>query len=141
MEWQEVKVDWQEGLTFMGSNDLGNQIKMGSKQDKTNISPMELLLLGLAGCTGYDIVAILEKKRLDLKNFQVKVRGMRAEDYPMVYTDIEVEYLFWGSGISEKAVEQAIELSETKYCSASVMLGKTANITSSYQIFETEAEN
>jgi putative redox protein len=71
----------------------------------------------------------------------VKVRGMRADDYPMVYTDIEVEYLFWGSGLTEKAVEQAIELSETKYCSASVMLGKTAKITSSYQIFETQAEN
>jgi putative redox protein len=141
MDWHEVQADWQTGLTFIGKNDLGNQIQMGSKQKKDNISPMELLLLGLAGCTGYDIVSIMGKKRQPLKDLKVKVRGRRADDYPMVYTDIEVEYLFWGKGLSVKAVEQAIELSENKYCSASVMLGKTANITSSYQIIEIEDED
>jgi putative redox protein len=136
-DWFEVEAKWQGDLTFMGKNDLDNTIQMGSKQNKDNISPMELLLLGLAGCTGYDVVSILKKKRLPLLDFKVKVRGIRDDDYPMVYTHIEVEYLFWGFGLSEKAVTQAIELSETKYCSASVMLGKTAQIKSSFQIFET----
>ncbi len=141
MDWHVVQADWKEGLTFIGKNDLGNQVQMGSKQNKDNISPMELLLMGMAGCTVYDIISIMEKKRQPLKNLQVKVRGKRANDYPMVYTDIELEYLFWGQKLSKKAVEQAIELSETKYCSASVMLGKTAKITSSYKIFDTEEED
>jgi putative redox protein len=133
----EVIAEWGGELNFMGKNDLGNSVQMGSKQNKENISPMELLLLGLAGCTGYDVVSILKKKRQSLKDFKINVRGIRADDYPMVYTYIEVEYLLWGEGLNEKAITQAIELSEGKYCSASVMLGKTANITSSYQIFET----
>ena len=134
-DWFEVVADWKGDLTFDGKNDLDNHVQMGSKQNEENISPMELLLLGLAGCTGYDVVSILKKKRQELVDFQVKVRGIRDDDYPMVYTNIEVEYLFWGKELSEKAVIQAIELSETKYCSASVMLGKTAEIKSSYKIF------
>lgn len=135
-DWMEVVAEWQEGLTFIGKNDLGNSIQMGSKQNQENISPMELLLLGLAGCTGYDVVSILEKMRHTLDAFKVVVRGIRADDYPMVYTEIEVEYHLWGAGLTDKAVSQAIALSEEKYCSASVMLGKIAEIRSSYYIYE-----
>lgn len=141
MEYHEIVAEWQGDLNFIGINDLGNSLHMGSKKHEGNISPMELLLLGLAGCTGYDVVSILQKKRLQLKDFKVKVKAKRAKDYPMVYTDIEVEYLLWGEGLNKKAVEQAIELSENKYCSASIMLGKTANMTSSYQIFELSKSN
>jgi putative redox protein len=140
MIYHEIVAEWQGELNFLGKNDLGNTIQMGSKGNKGNISPMELLLLGLAGCTGYDVVSILQKKRQNLKDFKVIVRGIRAEDYPMVYTDIKVEYQFWGNGLSKKAVEQAIELSESKYCSASVMLGEIAEITSSYKINEDSNE-
>ena len=136
-DWMEVEAEWQGGLTFIGKNDLSNTIQMGSKQNQDNISPMELLLLGLAGCTGYDVVSILEKMRQPPDAFKVVVRGVRAEDYPMVYTDIEVEYHLWGDGLTDKAVQQAIELSEQKYCSASVMLGKVAKISSSYEIYKT----
>ena len=139
-DWFEVVADWKGDLNFDGKNNLDNHVQMGSKQNEGNISPMELLLLGLAGCTGYDVVSILQKKKQDLEDFQVKVRAIRDDKYPMVYTDIEVEYLFWGKELSEKAVIRAIELSETKYCSASVMLGKTAKITSSYKIFEPSKE-
>ena len=139
-DWFEVIADWKGDLTFDGKNNLNNHVQMGSKQNEGNISPMELLLLGLAGCTGYDVVSILQKKKQNLEDFQVKVRGIRDDKYPMVYTDIEVEYLFWGKALSEKAVIQAIDLSETKYCSASVMLGRTAKITSSYKIFEPSKE-
>ena len=135
--WHEVVAEWQHGLSFLGKNDLGNSVQLGSKSESGNISPMELLLLGLAGCTGYDVVTILQKKRKNLKEFTIIVRGKRADDYPMVYTDIEIIYKLWGDDLTDKDVTQAIELSEHKYCSASAMLGKAARITSSYSINET----
>lgn len=98
--------------------------------------PMELLLAGMAGCTGVDIVSILEKARQEVTGFEVVVSGQRTSEFPMVFTDIQVEYLVRGRNISEDAVKRAIDLSETKYCSASAMLGKTAKITSSYKITE-----
>jgi len=94
------------------------------------------VLTGLAGCTGIDIVSILKKKKANLTDFKVYVRGMRAETYPMVYTDIEVEYILWGDDLKSRDVEQAIKLSEQKYCSVSAMLEKTANIRSSYKILK-----
>jgi putative redox protein len=101
-----------------------------------SIGPMQLLLVGLAGCTGIDIVSILEKKKSTPSGFKVKVRGKRAESYPMVYTDIEIEYLLWGDNLKKKDVEQAIKLSEHKYCSVSIMLAKTARLSSTYKIFK-----
>jgi len=97
---------------------------------------MKLVLAGLAGCTGIDIVSILKKKKVSLTDFKVNVRGKRAETYPMVYTDIEVEYILWGDDLKIRDVEQAIKLSEQKYCSVSAMLEKTANIRSSYKILK-----
>ncbi len=99
-------------------------------------SPMELLLLGLAGCTGMDVIDILKKKRQAVRGLEVRVEGLRAEQSPKVYTDIEVTYVVRGRNISPKAVEDAIELSETKYCSAELMLGKTAKIISHYEIVQ-----
>lgn len=135
-EWKEITADWQGELTFIGKNQAGGSVQMGEVNGKPGVGPMELLLAGLAGCTGYDVVLILEKKKLPLQDFRVVVRGKRADDYPMVYTEIEIEYLLWGEGLSSKAVEQAIQLSEEKYCSASAMLAKTAEIKSTYQIYE-----
>jgi len=100
MDWHEIVAEWQGELNFVGKNDLGNSVQMGSKKHIGNISPMELLLVGLAGCTGYDVVSILQKKRQPLQDFKVKVRAKRADDYPMVYTDIQVEYLLWGEGLN-----------------------------------------
>jgi putative redox protein len=97
---------------------------------------MQLLLVGLAGCTGMDIVSILRKKRIILDNFQVEVKALRASTYPMIWTDIKVMYLFWAKDIKSKDIEQAIQLSEEKYCSVSIMLGKSARIDSSYQVYK-----
>ena len=105
-----------------------------SVNGKPGVKPMELLLLGLAGCTGVDIVDILTKKRKHLEKFEVRVRGTRAEDYPKVYKEIEVVYRLWGEDISARDVEQAIRLSEEKYCSAQAMLDSDAEIRSSYEI-------
>lgn len=133
-EWKEVSATWKGGMTFIGENAEGGVVQMGSLGDQPGIGPMQLALVALAGCTGMDVVSILKKKRAPLADFKVKVRGKRADDYPMVYTHIEVEYLLWGEGLKARDVEQAIALSEEKYCSVSIMLGKTAAIRSSYRI-------
>jgi putative redox protein len=133
-EHRTVIADWQGGKAFIGQNQSGAKVTMGTLGDGSDVSPMELLLMGLAGCTGIDVALILEKKRQPLADLRVVVRGKRAEEHPRVYTHIEIEYLLWGEGLSEKAVRQAIDLSEQKYCSASAMLGQRAEITSTYRI-------
>lgn len=99
-------------------------------------SPMEVVLMGLAGCTAMDVIAVMSKKRQPLTNLQIKVSAENAEDHPKVYTKIHLEYVAYGKGLSEKALERAIELSETTYCSVNAMLSKTAEITASYRIVE-----
>lgn len=134
--WREVWVDWKEGMSFTGNNPAGGSVQIGTIDGKPGIGPMEMLLLGLAGCTGMDIVSILTKKRQPPTSFQVLVRGKRASEHPKVYTEIEIAYILWGNGIEPKSVEQAIQLSEEKYCSASAMLNKAAKISSVYKILE-----
>ncbi|GAB4435117.1 MAG: OsmC family protein [Anaerolineales bacterium] len=134
--WKEVSTTWRGGKTFIGENPAGGKVNTGSLQDSAQISPIELLLVGLAGCTGVDVVGILEKKKVALTDFKINVRGKRAKAHPRVYTEIEVEYLFWSENLKAKDAEQAIKLSEEKYCSASAMLAKTAKITSTYKILD-----
>ncbi len=133
-DWKEVVADWRGGFAFWGTNQAGGSIQMGSIDDRPGVSPMELLLLGVAGCTGVDIVSILKKKRKNLEKFLVRVRGKRAGEHPKVYTEIEVIYELWGEDLDAKSVEQAIGLSEEKYCSASAMLQASAQIRSQYII-------
>jgi putative redox protein len=97
---------------------------------------MELVLIGMAGCTAYDVMNILEKKRQVVTGLEVTARAERADEPPKVYTRIDVEYIVRGRGVQQKAVEDAIRLSKQKYCSASVMLEKTAEVTTSYRIVE-----
>ncbi|MGE5265284.1 MAG: OsmC family protein [Acidobacteriota bacterium] len=139
-EVKTAEVRWVEGLEFEGTTGsehrltLDAAVKGGGKNHGP--SPMELLLLGMAGCTGMDVIDILKKKRQAVGGLQVRVEGIRAEHPPKVYTEIEVTYIVRGKGILPKAVEDAIELSESKYCGAGVMLGKTAKITSRYEIVQ-----
>ena len=137
-QWREIEAEWQDGGAFIGRNVSGGTVQMGKLNDHPGVSPMELLLMGLAGCTGVDIVDIMAKKREPLKALKVKVRGKRAEDFPQIYKEIEITYLIWGDGIKSKSVEQAIQLSEEKYCSVGIMLSAVADIRSSYQIFSSE---
>ena len=132
--WREVSAEWMGDSAFIGRNTKGGSVQMGTLDGKPGVGPMELLLVGLAGCTGIDIVDILIKKRQEVTGFTVKVRGKRRQEYPQIYTEIEVLYLLWGDNIEPRAVEHAIKLSEDKYCSASAMLGKAAEIKSSYRI-------
>ena len=137
-QWREIEAEWQGGGAFIGQNVSGGMVQMGKLNDQPGVSPMELLLVGLAGCTGVDIVDIMAKKREPLKALKIKVRGKRAEDFPQIYKEIEITYLIWGEGIQSKSVEQAIQLSEEKYCSVGIMLSAVADIHSSYQIFSSE---
>ena len=137
-QWREIEAEWQGGGAFIGRNVSGGMVQMGKLNDQPGVSPMELLLVGLAGCTGVDIVDIMAKKRESLKALKVMVRGKRSEDFPKIYKEIEITYLIWGEGIKSKSVEQAIQLSEDKYCSVGVMLSAVADIHSSYQIFSSE---
>jgi putative redox protein len=134
--WTEITADWKGEMTMVARNAAGGTVQMGTLDGKPGVGPMQLLLAAVAGCTGVDIVDIMRKKRANLTGFQVKVRGKRAADYPMIWTDIHVTYLLWGEEIKPKDVEQAVRLSEEKYCSVGIMLGKSAKITSEYRILK-----
>ena len=132
--WREIEAEWKSESAFIGRNAAGGSVQMGKLNEKPGVSPVELVLVGLAGCTGIDIVDILRKMRQPFDALKIKVRGKQAPDYPMIYTQIEVTYFIWAEGISQKAVERAIQLSEDKYCSVSAMLRPYADIHSSYRI-------
>ncbi len=140
MEVMEAKANLTEGMHFDVSLGSGYHLELDTPPDHGGTGrggrPMELLLAGLAGCTGLDVVDIMRKSRQDINGLQVLVNGERATDYPMVFTHIRVEYVVRGRNISEDALQRAIKLSEEKYCSASAMLGKTAKIETSYRIEE-----
>lgn len=138
--WKEIEAHWIEERIFKGFDSENGEVLMGTLGDKAGLSPMDLILAGLAGCTGVDVILILEKKRQLPEDFKVKIRAKRADTYPKVYTEIEIEYLLWGDNLTEKAVQQAIDLSEEKYCSVSAMLEKTAKISSSYQLMPATKE-
>ncbi len=135
-----TKVVWKHGLSFTGKSESGFDIPIGTRVENggagDGISPMELLLVGLAGCTGMDVISILEKKRQEVTGFEVSASAKRTETQPRVYSDIAVEYVVTGRGIDPEAVKRAVELSETKYCSVEAMLGKTAHIHSTITIVE-----
>ena len=103
-------------------------------------TPMELLLLALGGCTAVDVISILRKKRERVTGYHVEVRGDRREEHPRAYTRLEVRHVVRGRGVSERAVAQAVELSERKYCSVAATLRPAAEIVSSYVVVEDEAE-
>lgn len=128
--WREVSVDWKGERAFIGRNSSGGTVQIGMLNDQPGASPMELLLMGVAGCTGVDIANIMTKARQPMKDLQVRVRGKYAPErtLPRVFTEIEVIYLVWGNGIDPRVLENAIELSEEKYCSAAAMMRGTAGV-------------
>jgi putative redox protein len=138
MSKKTALVRWVDGLVFETQTESGHRGYLDSfpKEGQTSKgpTPMELLLVAVAGCTGMDIVDILRKKRLDIKGLEVQVTGTRAETYPMVYTELDVVYRVRGKDIPASAVEQAVKLSEEKYCSVGIMIGKAAKINSRYEI-------
>jgi putative redox protein len=123
-----------DGLQFVARSGNGPAVVIDSSEGGSGASPMQLLLMGIAGCTAIDIAVIIEKKRVRMSRFEVMITGNQAEDHPKRYTKISIEYLIYGKGIKPGAVEQAIELSQKKYCSA--MASLNAEFEHSYQIIE-----
>ena len=134
----QISLTWAGGAAFVGETQSGHKIIMdgppeGGGRD-LGPRPMETLLLGMGACTSYDVVSILKKSRQDIRDCQVEVTAKRAEEDPRVFTEIHIHFTLTGRDIGEKQVQRAIDLSAGKYCSASIMLGKTARISHTFEI-------
>jgi len=136
----ECKVSWFDGMSFVAETGSGHLLAMDGSPDAggRNLAPrpMELVLAGSGGCSAFDVVTILKRGRHDISGCDVKLTAERADDDPKVFTRIHMHYVVTGKDLKPDAVERAIRLSAEKYCSASIMLGKTADITHDYQIVE-----
>jgi putative redox protein len=136
----QAKVIWSEGLSFTGSSDSGFSVNLGAAEGvggkDDGFRPMELLLTGLIGCTAMDVISILQKKRQQVEEFEVEAQAERSPDHPKVFTDIQITYRIRGKDIDEKAVQRAIELSETRYCPAQAMFKEIIPMKLSYKIEE-----
>ncbi len=134
----KARVTWQEHRTFVGESGSGHTVVMDGAPEHggRNLAtrPMEMLLLGMGGCSAYDIVGMLERARQPLKRLELEMEAQRAEEIPQVFTRIHLRYLAYGPNLSEAQVRRAVELSLDKYCSASLMLGQTATITHELEI-------
>lgn len=134
----DVSVKWHDGMRFTAYTPSGFELTLDADESVGGSNqgprPLELMALSLAGCTAMDVISILKKKRQDVTDFEVKVHAGRAEDHPKVFTDLHIEYLVYGRNIDPKAVERAIELSETRYCPAQAMLSQVAPTTLDYKI-------
>ncbi len=131
-----VQVTWVQNEQFVGTDSTNHSIVLSTGKDGTGAKPSDMLLVALGACAGVDVVGILVKKRQKLTGLQIQVDGQQDADPPWAFRKIHVEYIVRGQGISEKAVQQAVELSEEKYCSVAATIRGVAEITSSYQIVE-----
>jgi len=135
-----ISVNWVDGMLMVGKSNSGHSITMDGPSEiggeNLGVRPMEMLLLGVAGCTMIDVLTTLQKMRQDLTQLETEVNAERADDHPKVFTDIHIQFIVKGNGLDSKKVEKAISLSAEKYCSASIMLGKTATITHDFEIIE-----
>ncbi|HKQ04901.1 MAG TPA: OsmC family protein [Blastocatellia bacterium] len=142
VETKVMRLRYTGEEAFVAESASGHAIVTSFSHDQMSApSPMELLLIALGGCTGADVISILEKKRQRVTAYEIEVRGTRRDEHPRIYTDIEVVHRVRGGQIDERAVARAIELSETKYCSVSAMLAATAKVTSRYEISGDDAES
>lgn len=138
----KVRVKWVEDLLFLGESGTGHTVVMDGPKELgghgTGIRPMEMLLLGLGGCSAFDVVQILTKSRQDIRDCVVEIASERSEEAPKVFTKIHVHYTITGKKLKEMQVKRAVDLSAEKYCSASLMLAKTAKIIHHYEIIDAD---
>jgi putative redox protein len=135
----KAEVTWRDELTFLARTENKSELTLrsgGSEGDAGSLRPMELIALGLAGCTAMDVISILQKKHQQVTEFQVQVHAERANDHPRVFTHIVLEYHITGNNVDEAAVLRSIELSAAKYCPAQAMLSPVVPIELNYKIYE-----
>jgi len=134
----QVRVKWVDGMMFIGESDSGHAVVMDGPPElggnNMGVRPMEMLLLGMGGCSSIDVVEILKKGRNDIKACVAEISAERAETIPKVFTKIHVHFVITGNDLKEATVERAIKLSAEKYCSAALMLQKAVEITHDFEI-------
>ncbi|ENG3802116.1 TPA: OsmC family protein [Proteus mirabilis] len=134
----EARVKWVEDLSFVGESSSGHQVMMDGNSGDKAPSPMEMVLIAAGGCSAIDVVSILRKGRHQVTDCEVKLTSKRREEAPRLFTDINLHFIVSGKALTDKIVERAVQLSAEKYCSVSLMLGKAANITHSFEIKDSE---
>ena len=136
----KATIKWLDGVSFEGVSESGHSVIMDGAPESggknLGMRPMEMLLLGLGGCTSYDVVTILKKSRQDVKDCNAEITAERAENIPKVFTKIHIHFILEGNNLDVSVVERAINLSATKYCSASIMLEKSVIITHDFEIID-----
>ncbi|MCO6429045.1 OsmC family protein [Nitrosomonas communis] len=136
----KARIKWQDGISTLGETESGHRVLMDGAPDiggrNLGPRPMELILLGLGGCSAIDVILILQKSRQQITDCVVEIDATRATEDPKVFTDIHLHFIVTGTNLKLQQVERAIDLSAEKYCSASIMLKSTANITHDYEIVE-----
>lgn len=136
----KARVQWLDGRAFVGESGSGHAVVMDGAPDSggrnIGVRPMEMLLLGLGGCTAFDVVMILERMREKVTGLDIALEGERAAEDPKVFTHVKIIYKVTGRKLKPANVERAVNLSAEKYCSASIMFGKTAKIEHAFEIID-----
>lgn len=136
----KARVKWLDHMSFVGETGSGHSVVMDGAPENggRNLAarPMEMVLIGMGGCTAFDVVMILQRARQPISDCIVEIEAERAEEVPKVFTKIHAHYIIKGKGLSEKQVDKAVKLSAEKYCSVSIMLAATAEVTHDYEIIE-----
>jgi len=137
----KARVKWLDHMTFVGESDSGHSVVMDGPPEaggrNLGIRPMEMVVLGLGGCSSFDVVSILKKTRQDITDCHVEITAERSETEPKVFTKIHAHFVVAGKNLDEKKVEKAVSLSADKYCSVSIMLAATVDVTHDFEIIET----
>jgi putative redox protein len=137
----KARIKWIEGVTMLAESGSGHAVVMDGPPDSggrnLGVRPMEMLLMGMGGCTEFDVLLILRRGRHQVSFCEVALEAERADQDPKVFTRIHAHFRIGGKGLTEKVVARAVQLSAEKYCSASIMLGATAEITHDFEIVET----
>jgi putative redox protein len=136
----EVRMQWKGGLAFEGTSAFGSVVRTDAAREvggeESGAKPTELLLYGIAGCTGIDILRILEKQRQEITDLSIRVEAEQNEDYPKPFHTVRVHYIATGKGLDPRRLAKAIELSESKYCVVSQTVQQPATVTTSWEIVE-----
>ncbi len=136
----KARVKWLDHMSFVGESGSGHSVVMDGAPEaggrNLGIRPMEMLLIGLGGCASFDVVMILQKSRQPISDCEVSIEAERASEDPKVFTKIHLHFTVKGKGLAEAKVERAIKLSADKYCSSSMMISKTAEITHDFVVIE-----
>lgn len=134
----KTRIIWKGNVSFLAESDSGHSVLMDGAPEaggqNAGPRPMEMLLMGLGGCTAFDVVMILKKGRHDIQDCVVEIEAQRASEDPKVFTDIHLHFIVTGKNMNSQHVERAIDLSAEKYCSASIMLKSTAKITHNFEL-------